>query len=58
MRLGCAGANEEEICETGNATEIDRDDVLGLFVGNDGRAEAGEGFRVDGDGPGKGGGRL
>lgn len=54
MRLGSAGADDEEIRETGNAAEVDRDDVFGFFVGGDVRAEAGESFSFDGTDPGRG----
>ena len=57
VRLGGAGTNDEEIREGGNATEVDGHDVFGFFLGDDLGAEAGEGVRFDGAGPGKGDGR-
>lgn len=42
MGLRRAGANDKEIREVGNPTEIDGDDVLGFFFGNELRAKAGE----------------
>jgi hypothetical protein len=53
MRLGRAGADDEEIRETGNTTEVDGEDILGFFLRGIVCAEAGELFRVDGVGPGK-----
>ena len=55
--LGSPRANHEKIRETGDAAEVDRDDVFGFFFRGVVRAEAGELFRVDGVGPGRGGGR-
>jgi len=54
MRLGRAGADDEKIRETGNTTKVDGEDVLGFFFRGVMRAEAGELFRVDEMGPGKG----
>jgi hypothetical protein len=42
--LGCAGADDEEICECGNAPKVHDDDVLGFFVGSDLCAETRELF--------------
>jgi len=42
MRFRGAGTNHEEICEAGNAAEIDGQDILGFFSGDEVRAEAGE----------------
>jgi hypothetical protein len=41
MRLGSAGAEDKEVRETGDATEVDGNDVLGFFVRDDFGAEAG-----------------
>jgi hypothetical protein len=41
MRLGRAGANDEEVREADDATEIDGDDVLGFFFRDEVGAEAG-----------------
>lgn len=35
MRLGVAGADDEEIGEARNAAQIDRDDVLRFFFSRD-----------------------
>ncbi len=53
MRFGSAGTKDEEIREVRNSAQVDGDDVEGFFVGDDRGAEAGEGFRFDGMGPGK-----
>lgn len=42
MRLGSAGADDEEIREAGNAAEIDGQDVLGFLFRDEVGAEAGE----------------
>ena len=44
LRLGCTGANDEEICECGNAPKVHDDDVFGFFVGGDLCAETRELF--------------
>ena len=54
MRLGRARADDEKIRESGDAAQIEGDDVFGFFVGGVLRAEAGELFRFDGAVPGKG----
>ena len=54
MWLGCACADDEIIGERGDAAEIERDDVLGFFVGGILRAEAGELVGFNGMAPGKG----
>jgi hypothetical protein len=41
VRLGGAGAKDEEVRETDDATEIDGDDVLGFFFRDEVSAEAG-----------------
>lgn len=41
VRLGGAGAEDEEIREADDATEIDGDDVLGFFFRDEVGAEAG-----------------
>lgn len=41
MRLGRAGAKDEEVRETDDATEVDGDDVLGFFFRDEVGAEAG-----------------
>lgn len=41
MRLGGAGAKDEEVRETDDATEIDGDDVFGFFFCDEVGAEAG-----------------
>ena len=38
LRLGCGGANHEEICKRGNRAQIQHDDVLRLFVRGEFRA--------------------
>jgi hypothetical protein len=53
--LGGAGADHEKIGEGRDRAEVDGDDVFGFLVSGDGGAEAGEGFRFDGVGSGKGG---
>ena len=53
VRFGGAGADDEKVCEAGDAAEVDGDDVEGFFVGDDCGAEAGEGIRFDGRAPGK-----
>ena len=57
MRLGSAGADQEKIGETGDAAQVDGDDVFGFFIRGELGAAAGEGFRFDGVGPGKGDGQ-
>ena len=42
MGLRRSGANDEKIREAGNAAEIDGDNVLGLFFGDEFCAAAGE----------------
>ena len=54
VRLGSAGADDEEIGEGRNRAEVDGDDVLGFLVGGDRSAEAGEWFSFDGVDPGRG----
>ncbi len=41
VRLGGAGAEDEEIREADDATEVDGDDVLGFFFRDEVGAEAG-----------------
>ena len=50
VRLAGSRTNEEEIRERGNATQVDGDDALRLFVGGNFGTKLGETFGVDGNG--------
>jgi hypothetical protein len=41
MRLGGAGADDEEVGQAGDIAQVDRNDVFGLLVRGEFRAESG-----------------